>query len=114
MARPKKSVTLNADDQTIVEYFDQAMAAKAAQGEASKEITALNSTMQEAGVDPGTLSLCCRLAKMKPGKRGISVALLHRYLQVLASRLADPTVEPAEPVAEASTAVPFEQRRRTA
>jgi len=80
------------------------MALKDNQRGVSAEITALNSLMQEAGVDPGTLSLCCRLARMKPGKRGVSVALLHRYLQVLASRLDDPTVPQEAPT------VPFERR----
>jgi hypothetical protein len=110
MARPKKSVVFNADDQTIVEFFDQAMMLKANQRDVSSEISGLNVLMQESGVDPGTLSLCCRLAKMKEGKRGVAVALLHRYLVVLASRLEDPTITvevPAAP-AEAGRPVPFE------
>jgi hypothetical protein len=102
MPRLKKVVVFDADDKTIVEHFDQAMALKANQRGVSSEITALNSTMQEAGVDPGTLSTCCKLARMKPGKRGVAVALLHRYLQVLASRLDDPTVPQQE-----HQAIPF-------
>jgi hypothetical protein len=87
------------------------MALKDGQRAATSEITALNVLMQGDGVDPGTLSLCCRLARMKPGKRGLSVALLHRYLVVLASRLADPTVAvPAAPV-EAGAPAPFAPAR---
>jgi hypothetical protein len=107
MARPRKDVKFDADDQTIVEYFDQAMQLKATQRSVSSEITGLNSSMQEVGVDPFTLSLCCRIAKMKPGKRGVAVALLHRYLAILASRLEDPTVEAPGRPAEAGSPIPF-------
>jgi hypothetical protein len=44
------------------------------------------------------LATCRRLANLPPGKRGVTVAVLHRYLMVLASRLEDPTV-PAGKVA---------------
>ena len=108
MARPKKQVKFDADDQTIVEYFDQAMQLKTTQRGVSSEITALNSLMQEVGVDPFTLSLCCRIAKMKPGKRGVAVALLLRYLAILARRLEDPMVEVPTAPAEAGRCVPFE------
>jgi hypothetical protein len=74
MARPKKHVAFDASDQVIADYFDQAMALKDNQRGVSSEITALNSLMQGDGVDPGTLSVCCRLARMKPGKRGVAVA----------------------------------------
>jgi hypothetical protein len=114
MPRLKKTVVLNADDRTIVEYFDQAMALKANQRGVSGEITALNVLMQEAGVDPGTLSTCCRLARMKPGKRGVAVALLHRYMQVLARQLDDPTVAAVPQPAEAGRPVPFEHARGAA
>jgi hypothetical protein len=47
---------------------------------------------------------------MKPGKRGVTVALLHRYLQVLASKLDDPTVKRERAEAKAQAApVPFER-----
>jgi hypothetical protein len=76
MARPRKHVVLNADDKTICAYFDQAMELKANQRGVSSEITALNSLMQGDGVDPGTLSLCCRLARMRAreARRGGSAA----------------------------------------
>jgi hypothetical protein len=92
MPRLRKTIVFDADDRTIGEYFDRAMAMKDNQRGVSGEITALNVLMQEAGVDPGTLSTCCRLARMPPGKGGMAVALLHRYLQVLARQLEDPTV----------------------
>jgi hypothetical protein len=90
--RPRKSAVFDADDQTIVEHFDRAMRLKATQRGVSSEITALNAQMSEAGVDPGTLTICCKLARMPRGKRGVAVALLHRYLQVLARQLDGPTV----------------------
>ena len=106
MPRPKKSARYDADDATIIAHFDQSMELADQQKAASAEIAAHNSLMAEHGVDPGTLSICRRLARMKPGKRGIAVALLHRYLQVLASRLEDPTrpqpqreVQPSRPFA---------------
>ena len=111
MARPKKTASYDADDQTIVDYFEQAMSLKDQQKSASSEITALNSLMHDAGVEPGVLSLCCRLARMKEGKRGVTIALLHRYLQVLASRLDDPTVKQDR---EAAAAVPFAAARGAA
>jgi hypothetical protein len=111
MPRPKKAIVLNADDRTIREYLDQAMALKANQRGVSSEITALNVLMQEAGVDPGTLRTCCRLARMKPGKRGMSVALLHRYLQVLAQQLEDPLVAVA---AQQDNVAPFDRQTRAA
>jgi hypothetical protein len=107
MPRLRKSVRFDADDRTIVEHFDQAMALKANQHGVSSEITKLNALMAEAGVDPGTLSICCNLARMKPGKRGMSVALLHRYLMVLARQLDDPTVAVA---AQPAGTVPFAPR----
>jgi hypothetical protein len=106
MGRPRKNVVFNADDKTICAYFDQAMALKDNQRGVSSEITALNALMQGDGVDPGTLSLCCKLARMKPGKRGVAVALLDRYLKILANRLADPMLEDptTRPFAERKTA----------
>jgi hypothetical protein len=101
--RPKRDVKFDADDQTIIAHFDRAMRLKATQRGVSSEITALNSLMQGDGVDPGTLSTCCKLARMKPGKRGVAVALLHRYLQVLARQLEDPEAE------FRAAAVPFEK-----
>jgi hypothetical protein len=112
MPKPKKTVGYNADDGTILRYFDASTLAKKAQREASGEICSLNVRMQDDGVDPGTLATCQRLARMKPGKRGISVALLHRYLQVLASRLEDPTA-PAE-VADTAATAPFARPRAVA
>jgi hypothetical protein len=109
MGRPRKHVKFDASDQVIAEYFDQAMALKDNQRGVSSEITALNSLMQGDGVDPGTLSLCCRLARMKPGKRGVAVALLHRYMTVLARQLDDPAVAPSKP-AEADP-LPFAHAR---
>jgi hypothetical protein len=114
MPRPRKHLTFDASDQVIADFFDQAMALKDSQRGVSSEITALNSLMQDGGVDPGTLSLCWRLARMKPGKRGVAVALLHRYLVVLASRMADPTVAvPAAP-AEVAPPTPFGSATRAA
>lgn len=110
MARPKKTRKLDADDRTIVKYFDLSMEAKANQKSASADISDLNSRMQDDGVDPGMLSWCRRLAELPEGRRGVSIALLHRYLQVLASRLDDPTAREAE----ASTAVPFGKKSAAA
>jgi hypothetical protein len=107
MARPPKTVRYDADDQTIQRYFDQSMSLRDEQKAASGLISDLNSEMLGAGVDPGTLSICRRFAAMKPGKRGVSVALLHRYLQVLASRLDDPTVEAPWKPSESAVTVPF-------
>jgi hypothetical protein len=106
--RPRKSAVFDADDQTIVEHFDRAMRLKATQRGVSSEITALNAQMSEAGVDPGTLTICCKLARMPRGKRGVAVALLHRYLQVLARQLDDPTV----PVELDGPTVPVEHAAR--
>jgi hypothetical protein len=92
MARPKQHVKFDADDRTIVEYFDLSMELRSNQKSVSGEISDLNSQMAEAGVDPGTLSTCRKLAALPAGKRGVSVALLHRYLGVLAARLEDPAV----------------------
>jgi hypothetical protein len=127
MPRPKKTVQYTADDATILSHFDEALALAEQQKGASAEISAHNVLMAEDGVDPGTLSICRRLARMKPGKRGIAVALLHRYLQVLASRLEDPTVaaagaghnrgpsltseEPEAAAEPAAEAVPFVRAR---
>src|SRR5918995_6468792 len=97
MARPKKTAKYDADDETIIAHFDQSMELYEAQKGASVEISANNKQMQEDGVDPGTLSICRKLARMPAGKRGVSVALLHRYLQVLAGRLEDPTAPRARP-----------------
>jgi hypothetical protein len=106
MPRPPHDVQYDADDATILAHFDQALELAEQQKVASAEITAHNSLMISHGVCPGTLSICRRLARMKEGKRGVAVALLHRYLAILASRLEDPTVEaPAQ-----GRAVPFEQR----
>ena len=70
--------------------------------------------MHQDGVDPGVLAICRKLAMMKPGKRGVAVALLHRYLMVLASRLDDPTV-PATRNGEAHReATPFTGQRSAA
>jgi hypothetical protein len=46
MARPRKDVKLDASDEVIVAYFDQAMALKDNQRGVSSEITSLNSLMQ--------------------------------------------------------------------
>jgi hypothetical protein len=84
MARPKKDLKYDADDQTIQRYFDESMNLRDEQKAASGLISDLNSKMSEAGVHAGVLSICRRFAAMPPGKRGVSVALMHRYLQVLA------------------------------
>jgi hypothetical protein len=101
MARPKKDVVFDATDEVIAQYFDETMGLADAQKAASAQITDSNRLMQDAGVHSGTLSICRRLARMRPGKRGTEVALLHRYLSVLASRLEDPThaveAQPAGP-----------------
>jgi hypothetical protein len=109
MPRPRKTATYDSDDQKIIEHFDQSMAMADEQKVTSAEIATHNALMAEDGVDPGTLSICRRLARMKPGKRGIAVALLHRQLQVLASKLEDPSVAKGEEPAR-----PFEQRRSAA
>ena len=110
MARPKRDGVFDADDQTIIAHFDQSLELYERQKGASGEISENNKGMQDDGVHPGILSICRRLALMPPGKRGMSVALLHRYLQVLASRLEDPTFKAsAEAKGEAAT-VPFARK----
>jgi hypothetical protein len=57
------------------------------QKEASAKIAANNVQMQRDGVHPGVLQICRKLALMPDGRRGLHVALLHRYLQVFAARV---------------------------
>jgi hypothetical protein len=92
MARPPKHVTYDADDETIRRYFDQSMRLREDQKTASGLISALNAEMVSAGVHPGTMSIIRKFAAMPPSKRRLEIALLHRYLQVMAAQLDDPAV----------------------
>jgi hypothetical protein len=87
MPRPKKETRRDADAATIQHYFDLAMELKAEQRARGAEISSLNSQMQDDGVDPGVLSLFCRIASMPEGKAALYVTLLDYYKQALASRL---------------------------
>ena len=109
MPRPPKTAHYDADDATIIACFDDSLELVEQQRATKAEITAHNVLMHQSGVDPGALSICRRLALMKEGKRGVAVSLLHRYLQILASRLHDPTI-PATRNGEARREVaPFER-----
>ena len=90
MPRIPKTTEYTADDETILAHFDESLELAEEQKASRAELATHNKRMYADGVDSGTLSVCRKLALMKPGKRGIAVALLHRYLEVLASRLEDP------------------------
>ena len=112
MPRPPSTAQYNADDATIQLHFDEAMELHEQQREGRSELSAHTKAMFADGIDPGIMSICRRLALLKEGKRGISVALLHRYLMVLASRLDDPTVVATKngEARHEAPAVPFKQQ----
>ena len=114
MPRTPKDAHFDATDDLIISHFDEAMELREQQRESRLELSGHNRRMQDDGCDPGVMAICRRLALMPEGKRGIAVALLHRYLQVLASRLEDPTL-PATRNGEAHReATPFAGQRSAA
>ena len=92
MPKPPKSATFDAGDAAIQQHFDESLELAGQQKESREELSAHSKQMFADGVGPGIMAICRRLALMPEGKRGIAVALLHRYLMVLASRLEDPTM----------------------
>jgi hypothetical protein len=90
MARPPKSIRYDATAAVIQRYFDEAMTAKNEQKIASAEISTLNQLMQQDGVHAGLLSYYCKIARMKPEKAALWLALDDFYRQALASRLPNP------------------------
>jgi hypothetical protein len=104
MPRPRKSTEYKADAATVQRYFDEAMAAKDRQKTASGEISSLNVMMQADGVHAGLLSHYAKIARMKPEKAALWLALDDFYRQALASRLPNPRAAPAD---ERGEPVPF-------
>ena len=109
MPRPPKLAKFDAGDATIQLHFDEAIELREQQRESRDELSAHNKQMFADGVDPGIMSICRRLALMREGKRGVAVALLHRYLAILASRLEDPTVPVTKNGEAHREATPFER-----
>jgi hypothetical protein len=102
MPRPRNNIEYNANAETIQRVFDQAMAAKDEQKDASRQISSLNSRMEQEGVHAGLMSHYTKIARMKPEKAALWLALDEFYRQALASRLPNPQVETLQ-------AVPFER-----
>jgi hypothetical protein len=95
MARPRKHVTYTASDEVTRRYFAESMSARAEAKTASGLISDLNREMVDAGCHPGVMSYCRRLAAMPEAQRALHIALLHRYLMVLAAEL--DVVAPSQP-----------------
>jgi hypothetical protein len=89
--RLKKGISYTSDAEVIRRYFREAMALKRSQKNKNSEITALNVSMTTDGVDPGILSLFCKIANMPPAKRALHLTLSDLYRHALAGELEDPS-----------------------
>lgn len=100
MPRPSKDVVYNADRDTIRRFFERAVAIDEEQKGVRSEMSELNRNAEDAGVHSGVLSMCRRIRKLKPGRRGYVVALTRRYLDILADELQDPQLDIEQYIAE--------------
>jgi hypothetical protein len=106
--RPPKVFSYHADGETIRSFFARYRELEAAKKATRETVKALNKQADAGGVHPRTLRFVLGLAAMPPGRRGWCVALLRRYLDILATELHDADVpvleEPAETLAETAPA----------
>jgi hypothetical protein len=93
MPKPRKDVNYNARSQVICDYFERSMRLREDQKGGSALISALNKDMASDGVDPGVLSIMRRIACLPEGKRGVTVANMRFYLDVLEEQLSDSQVD---------------------
>ena len=107
MPRHRKASRRDANAATIQRYFDRAMELRAGQKAKGREISALNVKMQDDAVDPGVLSLFCRIASMPDAKAALYLTLMDYYKQALANRLPNPTTQQRE---AGETVAPFGAR----
>jgi hypothetical protein len=91
VGRPKKAVPIyDASAATIRQCFARRAELEERAKEGREAISEMERAAEAAGVCSHVLGICRRLAKMKPGRRGFTIALLARYLQVLRAELHDP------------------------
>lgn len=119
MARPKKTVNYNASSETVRRFFERSMQLREEQRDIGTLISSLNIEMSNAGVDPGVLSLCRRVASMPEGKRGTTIALVRFYFDVLNDILADAQVDVNDMIRQAKaremeSVAPEQQKLRVA